>query len=142
MRVLTFPGTGGVENVLIEALFAGNDPILDCLREQFEAARLVDRDLTGSGFFLKFEIPAHVRPTDPKDLVVDDVLFDLDGLEHGGCAIAHVRGGYLDLVEAYLNAGAWPKTPHLIRVYYDTGEPRDLELLGKVWRKQSEYRAP
>ena len=136
MSILTFPGTGGVENDLIAALFAGDDPLLSGLRQQYAVAKLIDRDLTVSGFFLKFDVGSAVSPVEPTDVVVDDVLFELEGLEHGGGAIAHVHNGYLDLVEAYLHAGHWPKAPRLVRVYYDTGAVRDLELLGKVWRKR------
>ena len=67
---------------------------------------------------------------------MDDVLFELEGLEHGGGAIAHVRGGYLNRIEAYLHVESWPKNPRLTRVHCDTGDVRDLPMLGKVWRRE------
>jgi hypothetical protein len=140
--VLTFPRKGDVESALIQALLAGDDSILACLREQLDVATLVERDLTGSGFFLKFAVPTTALPADPANVVIDDVLFELEGLEHGGGAIAHDHGGYLNLIEAYLNAETWPTTPVLRRVYYDTGDTRNLDLLRKVWRDQGISRSP
>jgi hypothetical protein len=135
MRILTFPETGGVESELIRALLAGDHPLLAALRNQYEIAKLVDRELTGSGFYLTFAVDAPAHRLELPDVAIDDVQFELEGLERGGGAIAHVTNGYLHIVEAYLSAEAWPRTPRLRRVYYDTGDQRDLALLSRVWQK-------
>ena len=142
MKALLHPGISGFEQTLISTLLAGDDSILAGLRGQFAQARLVERELTGAGFFLKFAVRPEATPVEPPDITIDDVLFDLEGLEHGGGAIAHVRDGYLDLIEAYLNAEPWPANPTPRRIYYDTGDPRDLALLGKVWRDRRGKVAP
>ena len=61
------------------------------LRNQFAGARLVEREMTGWGFFLKFAVQPGATPIEPPDVTIDDGLFDLEGLEHGGSVIAHVR---------------------------------------------------
>jgi hypothetical protein len=142
MKVLLHPGLSGIEQSLISMLLAGDDSILAGLRAQFAEARLVERELTGSGFFLKFAVRSGATQVEPPDITIDDVLFDLEGLEHGGGAIAHVSDGYLDLIEAYLKAESWPANPTPMRIYYDTGDPRDLALLGKVWRDRRGKVAP
>ena len=44
----------------MEMLLAGDDPILEVLREQFRVADVTKRELTGVGFFVTFSVPPGV----------------------------------------------------------------------------------
>lgn len=120
------------ESMLIEALLAGDDPLLESLRKQYAMLGRVNRELTGSGIFLNFEIPESVPRVVPPDFHLDDVYFDLDGLEHG-CAILWVKQGAIAFLEGYSHDGKWPAHSGSFEVHYFGGE-RDLPTLLKSIR--------
>ncbi len=64
-------------------------------------------------------------------ILVDDVLFDLEGLKYGGAVILFVGNGHISMFEGYLNAEDWPEEAQLTNVHYDTN-PRDFKLLRKA----------
>jgi len=125
-----------VERELLGALLSGDDPILLALRNQLSESQIASRELSGVGFFLNFSVPASVSRIGSGRIVIGDVYFDLEGIEHGGGAILFVDDGHVSMLEAYLNGDEkWPKEPHLTRVYYNSN-PRDMEALRKNWAPQ------
>lgn len=121
-----------LERELLETLLTGDDSFLQSLRSQLEQSVIENMVLTGSGFFVYFSVPTSVPRVSTGRILVDDVHFDLDGLEHGGEVILFVDDGYIHIFEGYLHAEDWPDEPKLTRVYYDT-DPRDFRLLRKAW---------
>lgn len=121
-----------LEQKLINALLEGDDQLLESLRAQMKQAVPVNRELTGVGFFLDFSVPDSVPPVKPGRIIINDVIFDLAGLQYGGGAILFTNGGRISQLEGYLNGEEWPDEPRVTRIYYDTN-PRDLMLLRKAW---------
>jgi hypothetical protein len=130
------PQMNDVERQLLDALLRGDDPILLALRNQLQESQIESRELSGVGFFLNFSVPASGLKIASGRIVIGDVYFDLEGIEHGGGAILFVDDGHISMLEAYLNGDEqWPKEPHLTRIYYDS-DPRDMEALRKSWAPQ------
>jgi hypothetical protein len=120
------PKMSEIERKLLDTLLEGDDPILDSLRAQLAESKIESRELSGSKFFLNFEIPDSVPKINPERIIIGDVYFDLEGVQHGGGAIIFIENGYLSMLEAYLNGDEeWPDQPRLSRVFYDSN-PRDL----------------
>ena len=142
MRVELNPKVDETEQALLSALLSGDDSILAGLRQQLAVAVPVKRELSGVGVFLTFSLPSDVQLVEPPNLTIDDVVFDLRDREHGGGAILFVRDGRLNMLEAYLDAEEWPETAQLTGIRYDTGDQRNLAILGKVWREPRSKIAP
>ena len=69
----------------MEMLLAGDDPTLVILREQFHAAHVTKRQLTGVGFFVTFSVPPEVARLEPSKLsYLGNVKAEIEGLQHGG----------------------------------------------------------
>lgn len=67
------------ERQVITALLAGDDPILDALRQQYAVATARGREKTTSGFVTRFDVPASVAPIERKLLHLDDLQVELAG---------------------------------------------------------------
>src|SRR5262245_42269279 len=93
----------------MDALLAGEHPILEQLRVQYRAASPVTRELSGAGFFLEFEVPSHVPRVAPPNFELGDLAFELEGLEHEGGAILFVRDGVIRTLEGYSFENSWPE---------------------------------
>jgi hypothetical protein len=135
------PKMSEIERKLLDALLEGDDPILDSLRAQLADSKIESRELPGSGFFLNFKIPDSAPKIKPDRIIIGDVYFDLEGVQHGGGAIIFIENGYLSMLEAYLNGDEkWPVQPRLSRLFYDSN-PRDLaaSIMGgkKTWQPSS-----
>ena len=135
-------GFSDLERQLLDALLAGDDPLLEGLRVQLNSARVSKRDLDSAGFFTDLSVPDSVAPVRPPNFEIDDVQFELEGVEGPVGCILFVRDGFINCLEGYTYVGDWPDSPRLKSLSYDTGSPRDLELLGKVWREGRKPSAP
>jgi hypothetical protein len=124
----------GLEDKLLTKLLDGDDPFLASLRRQVEEATIVRRELTGVGFFVDFSVPDSVPRISSGRILVDDVRFDLEGLDHGGGVILFVDDGRISQFEGYLYGEDWPEAARLKSSTYDT-EPRDFTLLRKAWHQ-------
>jgi len=71
------PKMSEIERKLLDALLEGDDPILDSLRAQLAESKIESRELSGSGFFLNFEIPDSVPKINPDRIIVGDVFLIL-----------------------------------------------------------------
>ena len=86
-------------------LLADEGPVGETLRAQYARSRVVSGKLTGSGFFIDFEVDADVPLTEPRYLAGGDVHLDVEGSPYGGCVL-HVRDGRLWCLEVY-TFGDW-----------------------------------
>ncbi|HEX3580939.1 MAG TPA: hypothetical protein VH087_04200 [Thermoanaerobaculia bacterium] len=114
------------ERALLEALLVGPLDVLKRLGEQIDSATVLSRELSGTGFFLNFEVPRTVPRVEPPNFEISDVYFDLEGTEHGGGAILFIRDGVVTMLEAYCHWGAWPAEPAEFKLHYFDGEERDI----------------
>ena len=123
------PRLSAFEEALLDSLLAGDHPVLLKLREQRALATCVSRELSGAGFFLTFSLPESAGPIEPGRFILGDVLFDLKGLDHGGGALLFIRGGKIEMLEAYCNGVGWPRDTSDFSIFYDTGPQRDVAMI-------------
>jgi hypothetical protein len=131
-----------LERAAIDALLAGEHPVLAALRDQFKDCRFKHRKLTGVGFFTHLEVDRahHARATSRDRLWLHDVDADVSGLLHGAGFQLLVTAGYLELLEgfAYGDEG-WPDEVGDFVLFYervssnghvDRASTRDMTTLG------------
>jgi hypothetical protein len=107
-----------IEHRLMTLLLDGELAQLNVLRRQLEVASVADRDFSGVGFFTHFQVPPEVPRTEPLNFVLGDVSFQLFDSENGGEALLFVKGGVLDVLEAYNWTDEWPTSPILRETAY------------------------
>src|SRR5215470_8850357 len=83
-EVRTMEGLNTLEQAVLDKLLAGNNPILAVLREQAMRARVAQRELTGVGFFVTFEVPTEAPIVEgSRDCEISDVDAVIEGLARG-----------------------------------------------------------
>ena len=133
-----------LERAAIDALLAGEHPVLAALREQSEDCRFKRREPTGVGIFTYVDVdrrrhaPASNRPR----IVLSDVNAELPGLAHGAGFLLFVVDGYIDNLEACTYGETWPEAeigywkfsylrPAGSGNYHGVGPARDVEYLAR-----------
>jgi hypothetical protein len=111
------PNLNEMEEATTRMLLAGDDPDLEALREQLQSATVVDREFTGVGFFASFAVDDQA-PRCASDMVLDDVLGDVAGLEHSASFHLFVRSGRISFLECAITDETWPAEAVLVRAYY------------------------
>jgi hypothetical protein len=135
-----------LENEIMRMLLDGDDPVLEALRAQRQAAIVTSREYSGVGFFTSLNVPKkHILKEGLMDFELGDVYARLQGLEHEVGFVLFVRGGRLDFLEGYTHGDDdWPESPQLVEAYYLYDEPppgpgnvrcaqRDMEQLRMKW---------
>jgi hypothetical protein len=105
------------ERQVLDALLAGDDPYLTALRDQLSAAQVERRTTTDEGFFLDLTVPGEVAAEIP-NLMIDDVGFQVHGLEEPTYCVLWVRSGRLDQLECYGGHDHWPEFPVVEHIFY------------------------
>ena len=142
LRVVPNPRLNDLEHALLTQLLAGDDRLLELLRAQLQVAVPTTRRLSGVGFFLDFAVPEDTALVDPPAFTISDIHFDLENLEGPAGSILFVRDGALSMLEGFSYLGStWPDEPRLGRIYYVTGESRDLAKLKEGWQRAAYPRA-
>jgi hypothetical protein len=108
-----------IERQAMEYLLRGDHPWLALLRDQLRSAAVVNRDLTGVGFFTEFIVPdAVVRISPARRLVIADVYAAVFGLPSPAGFILFVENGALSTLECFIHDDAWPEGARVDRMYY------------------------
>jgi hypothetical protein len=97
-----------LERAVLEKLLAGDLPALVALRSQVRSSRIVERRMTGVGFFTTFAVPPEV-PRVQGSFQLGDVSAEIEGLSGGAGFILWVNDGVLDMLEGYTIEGPWPE---------------------------------
>lgn len=128
-----------LERNVLELFVAGSHPALEVLRKQLVAARVKQRDLTGQGFLVHFELPEDVpRVRSPRNLVLDDVGAEFEGLESPAEFQLFVDDGVMESLECAVFGEEWPEEPRLRRAFYLAPDPRGSGNLIKTYRRNLE----
>ena len=106
------------ERAVMSGLLAGNDPLLETLREQYAAASVRDRERTTTGFVTRFEIPPSAPPIDRKLLHLDDLQVQLEGAASPADTSVHVHNGRLRSLECFVYDGTFPSEPAIQAAWY------------------------
>jgi hypothetical protein len=107
-----------IETIAMGMLLAGEHPTLVVLRDQLAVAKVADREFSGVGFFVHFQVPASSPRADEVRLVIGDVYAKLTGLEHDAGFLLFVSDGALDMLECFIVDDRWPTEPEIVHVYY------------------------
>ncbi len=100
----------------MQALLDGEDAILSILREQLEATVVVNREMTGVGFFTTFAASDDVRRADDRSFKLDDVVANISGLAHGAGFLLYVEHGVLHMPRRIYLRRAVAKRDFSVRV--------------------------
>jgi hypothetical protein len=106
------------ERAVMAGLLAGDDPLLKALREQYAAATVRDREVTGTGFVTRFEVPPDVAAIDRKLLHLDDLQVELAGASTPADTSVHVHNGRLRSLECFVYNGMFPAEPAIQAAWY------------------------
>ncbi len=120
------PLTEGERTVLDKCL-TGEHPLLQSLREQLDGIQVAEREYTGVGVYVRLAYTGDARPCPCPSLVIDDVLLDVEGLEHGAASAVFVTEGVLSLLEMYSYGEPWPARPVILGMTY-RGATRQLSV--------------
>ena len=119
-----------IERQAMEYLLGGDHPWLGVLRAQLRTAAVVNRDLTGVGFFTEFRVPdwvARISPT--RRMVIADVYAEVFGLQYPAGFALFVKDGALSTLECFIHDDAWPEAARINRFYYvRPKKPESCEL--------------
>lgn len=106
------------EKSVMTALLAGDDPLLETLREQYAVATIRDREMTATGFVTRFEVPKDAPTIDRKLLHLDDLQIEVDGAKTPADTSLHVMNGRLRSLECFVYEGAFPQSPAIRAAWY------------------------
>jgi hypothetical protein len=106
------------EKQVMAGLLAGDDPLFDALRRQYDAASVRDREMTANGFVTRFEVPDSVPPIERKLLHLDDLQVQLADAKSPADVSAHVFNGRLKSLECFLYEGSFPAQPDIQAAWY------------------------
>jgi hypothetical protein len=88
------------------------------LRKQLAHAVVAKREFSGVGFFTYFTIPADAPVRrDLAQAVIQDIVADIPGVEHGASFMLFIQDGVLSFLEGVASSGDWPQEVHGFRVY-------------------------
>ena len=103
---------------VMTALLAGDDPLLEALRQQYAASTVSGREKTATGFITRFDVPQGVPPVERKLLHLDDLQLQLAGTATPADASVHVHNGRLRSLECFVYDGAFPESPVIEAAWY------------------------
>lgn len=103
---------------VMTALLAGDDPLLEALRQQYAAATVSGREKTATGFVTRFDVPKSVPPIGRKLLHLDDLQLQLAGTATPAEAAVRVHNGRLRSLECFVYDGAFPESPVIEAAWY------------------------
>ncbi|MDP9190534.1 MAG: hypothetical protein M3P06_02380 [Acidobacteriota bacterium] len=106
------------ERQVITALLAGDDPILETLRQQYAAASARGREKKATGFVTRFDVPQDVPAIERKLLHLDDLQLQLAGVATPADVSVHVHNGRLRSLECFIYGGAFPEEPAIEAAWY------------------------
>jgi len=129
-----------LERQVFELLLAGEDPMLNSLRQQFRLSRIISRLYTGVGYYLTIDVPHKRTEVVEFSNVKPSFCFgDVDGVLTIGDYqqmigfLLWVENGYIDQLEVYTYGGEkWPDKFDKFRVSY-MDDPRNFASLRRNW---------
>lgn len=106
------------ESAVMTALLAGDDPLLESLRRQYEVSTVRDREITRTGFVTRFEVPASAPRIARKLLHLDDLQVELEGANTPADCALHIHEGRLRSLESFVYDGDFPENPVIRAAWY------------------------
>jgi hypothetical protein len=128
-----------LEADVLKMLLAGDDLVLEAMREQLARAKVKSRKMTGVGFYTYFDVPSNVVKIDEQinaraNFQFGDIGLESDSIEHGAGFTLFVRDRVINDLEGHTYTAPWPEKLKNYKLEYIDGPLRDLEYLGNHWR--------
>jgi hypothetical protein len=124
------------EKKIMEMLLAGDDPVLQALRNQYHNSTPERMEFTGAGFYTMFKVSVDTPPlASRKSFEINDINASFGEIREAFGFIIFVREGYLSMLEGYtLASDVWPDDySSVVPVYNGPRGNRDFEKLRKNW---------
>jgi hypothetical protein len=119
-----------LEDEVLNFLFDGNDPVLKALRDQRSAIVSMREQLTGSGFYLEFQLAEDAISIPGKpSFRFGDVDAKIEGVDNGAGFVVFIENGIITMLEGYTYDEPWPDNISNYELSYDSGNIRDLSAL-------------
>lgn len=117
-----------LERSVLDALLAGPGRKLERLRRQAETFKVRKREFTGAGFYTDFIRDSSLRVDElgQADVRLDDVVVEIEGVQHGAGFILLIKDGLLDMLEGFTFDEPWPDEVMTFSVRYAAAPGRDL----------------
>jgi hypothetical protein len=106
------------ERDVMAALLAGDDPLLETLREQYASATVRGREVTPTGFVTRFDVPPDAPAIDRKLLHLDDLQLEIEGAKTPAETSVHIHNGRLRSLECFVYDGVFPDQPSIRAAWY------------------------
>ena len=106
------------EKQVMTALLAGDDPLLDILREQYTVSSVRDREVRPNGFVTRFDIPPDAPAISRKLLHLDDLQVEIEGANTPVDTSLHILNGKLRSLECFVYDGIFPSEPVVKAAWY------------------------
>jgi hypothetical protein len=121
-----------LEHAVMAMLLAGDDPTLRILAEQFRAAQVTKRELTGAGFYTRFSVPPEApRLADRPSFRFGDVTAEIEGLQHGAGFVLFVDDWVINFLEGFSYDEFWPENTDKFQLSFMGKQSRDFAKLPK-----------
>lgn len=116
---------------------AGPGRILERLRRQAKTCKVRDREFTGVGFYMDFipESSLRVDEIAQSDVPLDDVVVEIEGLQHGAGVLLLIKDGLLNMLEGFTYDEEWPDVVKTFTVQYATAQREFPPELTVSWQK-------
>jgi hypothetical protein len=95
-----------LEMAVIRRILEEHERGFEELREQFKQAAVVERHVTGVGFYTRFAVP-EVAPRSAASSPVGNVSAQIEGLRHGAGFTLWLKNGRLTQLEGYSYDEPW-----------------------------------
>lgn len=97
------------ESDVIKNIIAENSTISENLEKQYQAAKVINREFSGYGFYTNFEITdKKLRLKEIKNMELGNTQAKLDGLKFGAGFILFIKDGLIKSLECYTYDEPWP----------------------------------
>lgn len=119
-----------LEKAVLEKIITGNHPVQVILREQLKGISVLERRMTGVGFFTSFILSNAVPPVPmtKENAIFGDVGAKIPELKSGAGFLLFLKSGYLFQLEGYTYEEDWPETINSFELFYF--DPQRKKLLG------------
>lgn len=107
-----------LERLLMTALLAGDHPLLETLRRQYDVAGVRGREISAAGFVTRFDVPPDAPRIDRKLLHLDDLQIELEGAASPADCSLHVHQGRIRSLECFVYDGVFPTAPAVTAAWY------------------------
>jgi hypothetical protein len=117
-----------LERAVLDKLFAGESELFHIFRQQFSAAQVAERELSGVGFFTEFSVaPAAPRLPGGPTFRFGDVGAEIKGLQHEAGFLLLIEDGCLKMLEGFSYDEPWPDDVSSFTLHYHNGADRNEE---------------